>query len=107
MLDLIASGLLDWLMLPSIFIVGSSLWVWLDARAKGLHGQRRGVFDMGPFAWFLCCLVLWVVAFPAYLAVRNEYAAMGGKFKPCPHCAETIRAEATKCRHCGGEVVEG
>jgi len=50
------------------------------------------IFDMGPFSWFICCLVLWIMAVPAYLAKRGQLtaAAVTGETKTCPFCAETI-----------------
>lgn len=27
-----------------------------------------------------------------------------GKFRKCPYCAEAIRAEAVKCKHCGSTL---
>ena len=31
----------------------------------------------------------------------------GGEWKRCPWCAESIRAEALKCRHCGSVLEAG
>ena len=28
---------------------------------------------MGPWAWFIVCLFLWIVGFPFYLAKRGEF----------------------------------
>ena len=34
------------------------------------------------------------------------YRAESMEQKQCPHCAETIKAEATKCKHCGADLLE-
>ena len=44
--------------------------------------KTKGFFNMGPAGWFFSCLLLWVVAFPAYLVKRRTYrqmAAAGGQ----------------------------
>jgi hypothetical protein len=30
-----------------------------------------------------------------------------GDYKKCPFCAESVRREAIKCKHCGSELVRG
>lgn len=61
-------------------IVTSSIWVLVDARTLGVQkGQIRGIANMGPVAWFIVCLLLWIVGFPMYLAKRPEYKRINGK----------------------------
>lgn len=35
--------------------------------------------------------------------VKGEH----GEFKKCPFCAESVRKEAVKCKHCGSELTSG
>jgi Short C-terminal domain len=57
-----------------LVVAGTSLWVLFDANSIGVRkGQIKGFFDMGIAGWFFSCLLMWIVAFPAYLAKRNEY----------------------------------
>ncbi len=64
---------MSWLWLV---VLGTSIWVWVDASSIGARkGLVKGVADMGPFAWFLCSLLLWIVAFPIYLAKRGAIKA--------------------------------
>jgi hypothetical protein len=54
-------------------VVGTSIWVLVDAYKIGARpGLIGGVCDLSPGAWFLCCLLLWIVAFPLYLGKRQE-----------------------------------
>jgi hypothetical protein len=56
-----------------IVIVVSSFWVAFDASAigagKGLDSQST-LDDTSPAAWFLFCLLLWIIGFPLYLSRR-------------------------------------
>jgi len=57
-----------------LLVLGTSLWVLVDATTlKVKKGKIKGLFDMGVAGWFFCCLLLWIVGFPAYLAKRGEY----------------------------------
>jgi hypothetical protein len=66
-----------------VVYVGTSVWVLVDSMRIGVKkGRIRSFFDMGPAGWFFSCLLLWVVAFPAYLVKRTEYqrpAAVGAQ----------------------------
>jgi len=55
-------------------VLGTSLWVLFDAHAIGVkRGLVSGFADMGPWSWFFACLLLWIVAFPLYLAKRGDF----------------------------------
>ena len=57
-----------------LVIVGTSIWVAFDAKSIGIKkGQLKGMLDMGPLGWFFVCLFLWIIGFPAYLAMRGKY----------------------------------
>lgn len=63
-----------------LIVVGSSIWVLADASRIG---ARSGLLsaraktgsvsaDYGPGGWFLCCLLMWIIAFPMYLSTRQK-----------------------------------
>jgi len=57
-----------------LVILGTSIWVFFDARAIGVKkGLVKGLGDMGPWGWFFVTLLLWIIGFPAYLAMRGKY----------------------------------
>jgi len=63
-----------------IIVIGTSIWVAVDATTIGVKkGQIKGVADMGPAGWFFACLLLWIIAFPFYLAKRGELKKINGK----------------------------
>jgi hypothetical protein len=62
-------GLFVWLL-----VIASSIWVVVDAKSIGVkRGQIKGLGNMGPWGWFVACLLLWILAFPLYLAKRSEF----------------------------------
>lgn len=63
-----------------LVIVGTSIWVFWDAKKLGVEkGQIQGLGDLGPKGWLASCLGLWIVAFPLYLAKREELKRVNGK----------------------------
>ncbi len=63
-----------------LLILGTSIWVLFDAKTIGVKkGQLEGVADMGPWGWFIVCLLLWIIGFPVYLAKRGEYKRINEK----------------------------
>jgi hypothetical protein len=57
-----------------LVVVGTSIWVVADASHIGVRkGLVTGVCDMGPAGWVIACLLLWIVAFPMYLAKRAAF----------------------------------
>jgi hypothetical protein len=60
-------------------IIGTSLWVYFDAKWIGIYrtGEPHRIFelslDMEPVDWLISCVLLWLVAFPAYLLKRPGF----------------------------------
>lgn len=48
------------------------------------------------FAWWVYGSLLFIVAFPHALLMEGA--------NKCPHCAETVKAEADVCKHCGRDI---
>jgi len=87
-----------------IVVVGSAIWVAVDASNLGVKkGCLGGGFvDSGPIAWFFVTLLLWIIGFPLYLATRPKYVAL--------HQQTTSRGQAatSRCRvlNAGGMVIQ-
>jgi len=63
-----------------LIILGTSIWVLFDAKSIGVKkGQVKGLGNMGPWGWFFACLLIWIIAFPLYLAKRPEFKRINQK----------------------------
>jgi hypothetical protein len=70
-----------------------------------LIAERKG---RSGFAWWLYGTTLFVVALPHALMLEDvEEPERADAFRPCPVCAEPIRADATFCRFCKHDVPRG
>jgi len=60
--------------------------------------------------WWLYGFLLFIVAIIHVLIVPSRNASMGivndsvGPTRDCPYCAEPVKYQATKCKHCGSEI---
>ena len=109
------------IVLVGVFL--SAIWVGVDAASKGIkRGQGRGLWDMSPLGWFLACLLLWIVAFPAYLVKRSELIAVANREAPaihvttdaprlpmapgrfCTRCGSRVHPTGTYCPSCGAKT---
>jgi hypothetical protein len=60
-----------------VILLTADAWVYTDAKARAERG-RPVTFSYGsfvvetPIAWFLGCLILWVVFFPLYLNLTGR-----------------------------------
>jgi hypothetical protein len=57
-------------------ILATDAWVYSDASARNERGSpvvvSIGRFEIDtPAAWFVGCLILWIVFFPLYLTARG------------------------------------
>lgn len=54
-----------------LVVIGSSVWAATEAKRLAFHRYKNGLAS-GPTAIFLVCLLLWVVAFPWFLTLRDK-----------------------------------
>lgn len=102
-----------------LVVIGTSIWVLIDAERIGVkRGQVEGLADMGPVGWFICCLGIWIIAFPVYLAKREAFkranaraavsvsatAPAAGPVAFCTQCAMRVVAGDRFCGGCGSAV---
>lgn len=67
----------------ALIVSASAVWVYLDATKHGIGAisGKSGLFNLSAGAWGVATLLLWIIAFPAYLIKRG---AMVGEAKSYP-----------------------
>lgn len=73
------------------------------SRASGIDGAglTGGLFLLGFYPEYRgWAYVIWVGA-GLFWFFRLTLAVEGSSGKQCPDCAETVKSEALKCKHCG------
>ncbi|MBA7854105.1 zinc ribbon domain-containing protein [Enterobacter sp. RHBSTW-00901] len=63
------------------------------------------------FAWWVYGALLFIVALIHSLVIKRDIRALENSqlnegMVKCPFCAEVIKPEAVKCKHCGSDVKE-
>jgi uncharacterized paraquat-inducible protein A len=75
---------------------------WIG-KTKGKAGVG---FALGALFGLLGIIIMWAMKPTEEFKMKQEEQAktLRGYVRTCPHCAEEIKQEAKKCKHCGSEL---
>lgn len=78
------------------------LWV-IGAVLVGVYGSGKGTSGGFLAGCFLSLILSPIIGFLIVLGSKpdEKYLLKSKHLKKCPACAELIKSEATKCKHCG------
>ncbi|MEH2407896.1 zinc ribbon domain-containing protein [Nostoc sp.] len=85
----------------SLFAV---IFAWLIGLIPGFIAYNKG---RNFYNWWMYGHLMFIFALPHALLLKETENSMINKgiYKICPYCAETVKKEATVCKHCGNALV--
>lgn len=90
-------GLRWWAYVAACVILAPAMAILV--RSSGGTGMDSGL------AAFLVPAIAFVVSLTANTSARKAVlAGENGEYRKCPFCAEAVRREAVKCKHCSSEL---
>jgi rhomboid protease GluP len=92
-------AVVDLVRVSLLFLAGlillTSLWVLFDARRNRVPTRGRVyTFNTGAGAWFVGCLLLWIVVFPTYLMRRRLWSRQQAQRDAFARAEDLTRGEA-------------
>src|SRR5205085_253131 len=56
-----------------IIVILTSIWAGVDSHRLQISSSKKAYsWNNGSLSWLLCCLLIWIIAFPAYLFKRAK-----------------------------------
>lgn len=92
-------------LITGLIVVITAIWAGADAATNRIPSDSRPYgAGNGALAWFLCCLLLWIVAFPWYLIRRAQVLGQRRREREREKAASVAAPPLPKpilCSHCG------
>ncbi len=95
-----------WVIVPSLIVV-FQLAFSLAAGGIGMTKGKAGVgFALGALLGVVGIIIISAMKPTEEFKMQQEEQAktLRGYVRTCPYCAEEIKQEAMKCKHCGSEL---